>query len=100
MPYRIDYTPESERHLRALTAQQRALVLDAVDEQLRHQPTVETRNRKPLRPNIFARWELRIRNLRVYYVVEEEPQPVVCIRGIGIKRRNQVWIEGEETDYL
>jgi mRNA-degrading endonuclease RelE of RelBE toxin-antitoxin system len=98
LPYRINYTPEAEKHLKALTAAQRALVLEAVDVQLRHQPQVETRNRKPLRPNILARWELRVRNLRVYYVVEEEPAPLVCIRAVGIKKGNQVWIGGEEAD--
>ena len=66
MPYRIDYTPEAELHLKALTAGQRELVLDSVEEQLTQQPEVETRNRKPMRPNLFARWELRVRNLRVY----------------------------------
>jgi hypothetical protein len=51
---RIAYSPESEDHLRALVARDRVIVLDAVDEQLTHQPTVETRNRKPLRPNSLA----------------------------------------------
>ena len=31
-----------------------------------HQPAVEMRNRKPMRPNPVAPWELRIGNLRVY----------------------------------
>ena len=56
------------------TARQRAIVLDAVDEQLTHQPTVETRNRKPMRPNPLAPWELRIGVLRVYYDVEDIPE--------------------------
>jgi hypothetical protein len=42
MPYRIVYSPESEDHLRALVARDRMIVLDAVDEQLSHQPTAET----------------------------------------------------------
>ena len=66
MSYRIDYSPDAEHHLRVLTARQQATVLDTVDKQLRQQPTVETRNRKPMRPNPLAPWELRIGNLRVY----------------------------------
>ena len=55
MPYRIEYSPDAEDHLRGLTARQQAIVLDTVDVQLVHQPTVETRNRKPMRPNPISR---------------------------------------------
>jgi len=72
--------------------------LDTVDEQLVHQPKVETRNRKPMRPNPLAPWELRIGDLRVYYDVEEDPTPVVYIRAIGIKERNRVRIGKKEID--
>ena len=95
LPYRIEYSPGAEAHLRFLTARQRATVLDSVDEQLLHEPTVETRNRKPMRPNPLAPRELRIGNLRVYYDVEEEPEAVVHIRAVGIKERNQVRIGKE-----
>jgi hypothetical protein len=54
LPYSIEYSPEAEDHLLFLTARQQAIVLDTVDEQLTHQPTVETRNRKPMRPNPLA----------------------------------------------
>jgi hypothetical protein len=47
--YRIEYSPESEDHLLALTARGRMIVLDAVEEQLAHQPTVEARHCKLLR---------------------------------------------------
>lgn len=95
MPYRIEYSPDAEEHLRALTARQQTIVLDAVDKQLVHQPTIETRNRKPMRPNPAAPWELCIGNLRVYYDVEEDPEPVVYIRAAGVKERNRVRIGKE-----
>ena len=95
MPYHIEYSPDAEDHLRVLTARQQAIVLDTVDEQLAYQPTVETRDRKPMRPNPLAPWELRIGNLRVYYDVEEEPEPVVYIRAIGVKERNRIRIGRE-----
>jgi hypothetical protein len=69
--------------------------LDTVDEQLTHQPIVETRNRKPMRPNPLAPRELRIGALRVYYDVEDIPEPKVYIRAVGIKERNRVRIAGE-----
>jgi hypothetical protein len=69
--------------------------MDTVDRQLLNQPTIETKNRKPMRPNPVAPWELRIRNLRVYYEVEEEPEPRVIVLAIGIKERNRVRIGRE-----
>jgi mRNA-degrading endonuclease RelE of RelBE toxin-antitoxin system len=95
MAYRLVYSPEGEDHLRALVARDRMIVLDAVDEQLTHQPTTETRNRKPLRPNPLAPWELRIGDLRVYYDVEDDPEPVVRVRAVGIKDHNELRIGGE-----
>jgi len=90
LPYRIEYSPDAEEHLRALTIRQQRTILDTVDRQLIRQPTVETTNRKPLRPNPVAPWELRIGNLRVYYDVEEDPETVVLVRAVGIKERNRV----------
>jgi len=80
-----------------LTARQRTLVFDTVDRQLAYQPTLETRNRRPMRPNPVAPWELRIGNLRVYYDAADLPEPVVSIRAVGIKYRNRVLIGGEEV---
>ena len=93
--YRIAYSPAAEEHLRILTARQRGTIFDNVDKQLAHQPRAETRNRKPMRPNPLAPWELRIGKLRVYYDGEAEPEPVVQIRAVGIKEHNQVRIGKE-----
>lgn len=73
-------------------------MLGTVDKQLAHEPTVETRKRKPMRPNPLAPWELRIGDLRVYYDVEEGPPAVVYIRAVGVKERNRVRIGGEEFE--
>ena len=95
MPYRVEYSPDSEDYLRAMTARQQRLVLDAVDEQLTYQPTIETINRKPMRPNPLAPWELRVGDLRVYFDVEEGPDPVVLVRAVGRKERHRVRIGRE-----
>lgn len=71
-------------------------MLDAIEEQLTHQPTVETRNRKRLRSNELAVWELRVGVLRVHYDVEETPEPTAVIRAVGTKHGNRVRIGGEE----
>jgi mRNA-degrading endonuclease RelE of RelBE toxin-antitoxin system len=95
MPYRIIFSPAAEEHLSRLTARQRAIALNSVDEQLSHQAAVETRNRKPLRANPIAPWELRVGILRVYYDVSEEPEPTAEIQAVGVKRGNQVYIGGK-----
>ena len=97
MPYHIEYTLEALTHLADLSARDSNIVLDNVSVQLKHQPTVATRNRKPLRANDIAPWELRIRDLRVYYDVVEAPERVVTIRAIGVKNRNRVFISGQEV---
>jgi mRNA-degrading endonuclease RelE of RelBE toxin-antitoxin system len=97
MPYRIEYSPDAEGHLRALTAAERSIILDAVDEQLVNQPTAVTRNRKRMRPNLVALYELRVRDLRVFYDAEEEPEQLVLIRAVGRKDGNRFIIGEEEV---
>ncbi len=98
MAFRIEYSPATAEHLAALTARQRASVFDSVEQQLAHEPGVETRNRKPMRPNSLAPWELRIGELRVYFEFKQEPESVVTILAVGVKDRNRVLIGGKEIE--
>jgi mRNA-degrading endonuclease RelE of RelBE toxin-antitoxin system len=98
VPYRIDYSPEAVDHLAELTARESTTVLDVVDRQLNHEPTRATRNRKVLRANPVAPWELRIGGLRVYYEVREEPERVVVVKAVGVKYRDRVRVGGEEVE--
>lgn len=97
-PYRIEYASTAERHLRGLSARERRVVLNTVEQQLSFEAAVETRHRKRRRPNPRAPWELRIGDLRVYYDVEETPERVVQVLAVGVKRRNRVFIAGEEVE--
>jgi mRNA-degrading endonuclease RelE of RelBE toxin-antitoxin system len=96
--FRIEYTPEAVRHLAGLAAHRSAFVLDQVERKLKHQPTQVSRNRKLLRANPIAPWELRLGEVRVYFDVMEEPAAVVTVRAVGIKVRDRVVIGGEEVD--
>jgi mRNA-degrading endonuclease RelE of RelBE toxin-antitoxin system len=96
LAYKIVYSPDAVEHLRLLQARDRRVVLDGVDELLAYEPITETRNRKPMRPNALAPWELRIGSIRVYYEVREEPDPLVHVLAVGVKDRNVVRIGGEE----
>lgn len=92
MSYRIEYSPDSIEHLRVLTKRQQTIVLDSVDKQLTHQPLTETLNRKPMRPNPLAPWELRVGSLRVFYDVKDNPRRMVQILAVGVKVKNQIRI--------
>jgi len=99
LKYHIEYSLDTEEHLQVLTRRQQIIILNTVEKQLQYQPDVETKNRKPMRPNPLAPWELRIGNLRVYYDFEDEPEPIVYIRAVGVKERNNVRI-GKEVIQL
>ena len=107
MPYSIVYSPEVVDHLAELKKAQQVRVLDEVQAQLVHQPSLPTRRRKFLRPNELARWELRIGEIRVFYDVDEPVESesdegntpgVVTIKAVGVKERNQLRIGGVRID--
>src|SRR5690348_11897435 len=98
MPYTVEFAESVKGQLASLTARQRNLVIDAIGKQLVHEPLVETRNRKPLRPNPVAPWELRVRELRVFYEVASDEPNVVRILAVGRKRGNKVVIDGKELE--
>ena len=93
MQYTFEFAEAVEAHLAALNARERATVLDAIERQLTNEPLKESRNRKPLRPNPVAPWELRVGQLRVFYEVAER---VVHILAVGTKKRNMVRIGERE----
>ena len=96
MTYRIAFAESVTEHLRWLRAHERSQVLDAVDRQLAHEPMVEARNRKPLRPNAVGPWELRIGALRVFYEIVAEAPDTVRVLAVGKKERQRLRIGGQE----
>lgn len=98
MAFSIFYSPEAVDHLAALPKAAQTLVLDQVEEQLALEPGVPTRKRKVLRPNPIAPWELRLGDVRVFYAIEEQPEPKVTVAAVGIKRHNKLWIGKERID--
>jgi len=95
--YEIEYTPEAFEDLGSFRKFEQGHILDEVDAQLQYEPNVETRNRKQLRPNAVAEWELRIGNFRVFYDVFQAAK-VVRVEAVGYKRRSQLFIHGQEYD--
>ena len=95
--YDIQYTETAIADLQWFKKYEQNQILDGIDQQLRHQPTVETRNRKRLRPNAVAAWELRISDFRVLYDVDEQVS-IVEIQRIGEKRGNAFFFRGRKED--
>jgi mRNA-degrading endonuclease RelE of RelBE toxin-antitoxin system len=99
VPYEVRFAASVKAQLHDLPAHKRALVLDAIETQLTHEPLVETTNRKPLRPNPVAPWELRVDDLRVFYEVNVEipgVPKVVTVLAVGQKEGSILRIAGEE----
>jgi mRNA-degrading endonuclease RelE of RelBE toxin-antitoxin system len=96
MAYQVEFAESVKAHLQVLTVGQQATVLDAIQRQLTNEPLVETRNRKPLRPNPVAPWELRVGSMRVFYDVSKGPPQVVRVLAVGVKDRNVLRIGGQE----
>jgi mRNA-degrading endonuclease RelE of RelBE toxin-antitoxin system len=63
-----------------------------------YEPLTETRNRKPIRENKIAPWELRIGSLRIFYEVVSQESDVVRILAVGRKEGNRLIIAGEEVE--
>jgi len=72
-------------------------ILDNIEASLRHESLVETRHRKPLRPNNLSAWELRVGDFRVFYDAEED-EKVVLIKAVGYKKHNVLYIRGRRFE--
>src|SRR5262245_21930657 len=100
--YDLIYDVEVFRHLTAIEQKYHSLIRETIEQQLRHEPLVETRNRKPLHSvaESGADWELRLgpnNRFRVLYRTDEESSQVIVL-AIGVKEGNRLLIGGEEID--
>jgi mRNA-degrading endonuclease RelE of RelBE toxin-antitoxin system len=93
--YDIRFSGSALDDLRVLNKNEQRLIFDTVDRQLRHEPLSTIRNRKPLRPNPLAGWELRIGRLRVFYDAVEAEEMVI-IKAVGWKEHNTLFLRGRE----
>lgn len=99
MPFQIEFSPDGLAQLQSLRKFDQTILLSQIEAQLRHDPPTPSRRRKPMRSNLIATRELRVDSFRVCYDVDA-PRQVALVRAIGMKRRNRVFIAGEEVDLL
>ena len=95
--YEIEYTYQAAEDLRWFKKREQVIILDGIDANLRDAPTVVTRNRKLLRANETAEWELRLGDYRILYNVDELVR-IVEIQRVGEKHGNRLLFGGREEE--
>jgi mRNA-degrading endonuclease RelE of RelBE toxin-antitoxin system len=95
--YAIELTETAHTDLQWFRKNEQNIIIDAIRRRLRHEPTLTSRNRKQLRTNNTATWELRIGQYRVLYDVDNTVR-IVAIQRIGEKRGNQFFFRGQQED--
>jgi len=101
-PFKLIYAPRVKDDLKGIESKYYSLIRRTIEKQLRFEPDVETRNRKPLkRPIEFEpEWEIRFgpnNRFRVFYEVNRESYQV-NILAIGEKKGSQLFIGGKEFE--
>ena len=93
--FRIEFTPEAIEDLRWFKKTERKQIMAMLEGRLSHEPATETRNRKRLRPNQLAEWELRVDRFRVFYDIDTEKQ-LIKVEAVGYKEGSRLFIHGKE----
>lgn len=90
--FEIRFAEGVEEDLRKIRMFYRNQILDAIEEQLAHEPDTSTKNRKLLEnlsppwPGVAPIWELRVGEYRVFYDVAPT-ESVVYVRAVRRKPR-------------
>ena len=92
--YILDMTEDANEDLSHYRVFERKLITDEIVIQLVDQPDVETLNRKHLRDNPIARWELKVGKFRVFYEIDADGQ-IVTVVSVGHKEHNVLYIRGK-----
>jgi mRNA-degrading endonuclease RelE of RelBE toxin-antitoxin system len=100
--FEILYPPIIKQHLKSIESKYYSLIQELLEGQLRFQPDVETRNRKPLkRPVVYgAKWEIRLgpdNRFRAFYRIDYDNEQVILL-AIGEKIGNCLFFGGKEVE--
>ena len=93
--FELEFTESALEDLRSLRKTEQSLVLDEIEQRLPAEPLTASKNRKQLRPNDLAAWQLRVGRHRIFYDVDLE-RSVVVIKAIGEKVRERLLFRGKE----
>ena len=100
--FEIIYPPIIKQHLKSIESKYYSLIQESLEAQLRFQPDVETRNRKPLkRPVVYgAKWEIRLgpdNRFRAFYRIDHDNKQVILL-AIGEKIGNRLLFGDKEVE--
>jgi len=96
MKFEVRLVPSADKDLDHYGAREQAIILESIATFLGTDANVETKKRKPLRPNPLAPWELRIGEYRVFYEVREPT--LVRVLAVGHKDHNELFIRGQRIE--
>jgi mRNA-degrading endonuclease RelE of RelBE toxin-antitoxin system len=93
--FRIEFTLEAVEDLGLLRKFDQQQIITAIESQLSHLAAQEKCNRKRLRPNRLAEWELRLGDFRVFYDFDQD-NALVKIEAVGYKEGSKLFVHGQE----
>jgi mRNA interferase RelE/StbE len=96
MSFSIRLTDSAVEDLDFFRKNERRTIADGIALFLTQDANVETRRRKPLRPNRLAQWELRLGDYREFYELEADDR--VKIVAVGHKEHNDLYIRGRKVE--
>jgi len=95
MEYRISLTESAKKDIAYFEVHEQRIIVAGIIAHLKADAEVQTRRKKPLRPNPFAPWELRLARYRVFYSIEAEDTAKVV--AVGHKEHNEIYIRGRRV---
>lgn len=93
--FEIEFSVEAYKDLQYFKTRERKIIIEGIKSRLVHEPQIETRNTKKLRPNDVADWELRIGKFRIFYNIDFT-EKIVSVEAIGFKIGNLLFIRKEK----
>lgn len=93
--YRINLTVSAREDLLWFRKFDQQRIVAAMETQLKYEPEAITQQRKRLRPNQLAEWEVRSGIYRIFYDVNHD-NLLINIAAIGYKQGNVLYIRGKE----
>jgi mRNA-degrading endonuclease RelE of RelBE toxin-antitoxin system len=92
--FQFELTESAKEDLRQYTAAELKTIVSGLRVQLTDQSDVETANRKRLRENPVATWELRIGRFRAFDEIDQSEVRVTVV-AVGHKEHNVLKIRGK-----
>ena len=91
MRYEILFAPEVVQDLKRLSARDRSIVRDAIENHLRHEPDRTSKSRiERLRGMSQPEYRLRVGEIRMFYDIVEQNVKVLAV---VLKSRASSWLE-------